>query len=226
MDDPGGGLGVGDEDDPGVRRGGADPCRVERLAPRLLDMGDVGAVGGGQLQPALAEVAGRRDHRPVAGRQQVDHRRLHRVGAGAGDHQHLAGRFEHRPQPGQRLGEQALEIGAAVMQDGLRQSRLHLRWHRRRPGRDQVRLLWQRRSLGGGRFLPAGSVSTPTRRSPGRRYRTARRSPAGTWMTSTSGSRCSPGPPAGAWGARLADTRCTIVHAAREAITPATMSVA
>ena len=101
-DDAGGGLGVRQED--GLRaaellEAGGEVVRARRLAPLVLDGLDVGAVGGGELLPALAERAGGDDDHAVAGRAEVRDGGLHRAGAGAGEEQDVVRGAAHLREP-------------------------------------------------------------------------------------------------------------------------------
>ena len=60
-----------------------------RLAPRVGQRDDVAAERAPELLPALAELALRDDERPLAGREEVDERRLERAGAGGREDEHL-----------------------------------------------------------------------------------------------------------------------------------------
>src|SRR5439155_26188443 len=65
----------------GLAQAGAYVLGLRDLAPRVPEMDDVGAVRRGHLRPPLAEVAGRDDEVPLAGRDEVRDRRLEGPGA-------------------------------------------------------------------------------------------------------------------------------------------------
>ena len=82
-DDAGRRLRVHEDDDLGARllEARAKVVRPRRLAPGVPELVDVGAVGGRERGPALAELARRDDEHALARREQVHDRRLERAGA-------------------------------------------------------------------------------------------------------------------------------------------------
>ena len=143
-DDAGGRLGMRQED--GLRtaellEAGGEVVRARRLAPLVLDGLDVGAVRRRELLPALAERAGGDDDHAVAGRAEVRDGRLHRPGAGAGEEQDVVRGAAHLPEPLERLAEELLVVGPAVVEHRLGERGQHFRRHRRRPRGEQIALV-------------------------------------------------------------------------------------
>ena len=87
-----------------------------------------------ELLPALAELALRDGKHPIAGRVEVDDRRLERPRAGRREDEHFVLRAIDRAQPLLGDGEDLGEIGRPVVDDRPRERAQHLRRHRGRAG--------------------------------------------------------------------------------------------
>jgi hypothetical protein len=133
---------VDEEDD--LRAGlGEPPLEVgglRNLRPLVRQLVDVAAVGGRELRPALAEVACRDGEDALAGREEVDDGRLEGAGARRRADQHVVLGSIHLAQASQHAREELLEVGAAVVDDGLASGREHLRRHRSRARGQQIPL--------------------------------------------------------------------------------------
>jgi hypothetical protein len=143
-DDAGRGLRVRKEDRLGaaelLQTGGNVLCG-RNLAPRVFECLHLRAIGRRDRAPTLAEVAGGDDEHPLARRAEVRDRGLHRTCSGRGEEQHVAFGQEDFSQARERALVDRLEVGPAMVDDRLRDRCQHLRWHGRRPGRQQVALL-------------------------------------------------------------------------------------
>ena len=92
-----------------------DRVRVGRLAPLDLDLGDVRAVGPGDLREPVAERADRHGEDPIARRDDVDDGRLEPARAGGRDDRDVARGPEVRAHPGQDPVEHGRELRPAVV---------------------------------------------------------------------------------------------------------------
>ena len=137
-------LVVGQQDGPVAGRRArsslADHRRIGGLAPLDLDLGDVGAVGPGDLGEPVAERADRHAEHAVARRQGVDDRRLEAAGPGGRDHRDVVGRPEVRLHARQDPLEHRRELGAAVVDHLAGAGLADARGQGRRAGDAQVRL--------------------------------------------------------------------------------------
>ena len=113
---------------------------VETLAPAGLVAHEIAAVGLGELDPALAELAGRGGQHGLAGADEVGGGRLHRAGAAGGEDEHVVLGLEDLGQLAQHpLVE--LDEGRSAVVEHRRGHRLRDgRGHGRRPGGHQVLL--------------------------------------------------------------------------------------
>jgi len=143
VDDAGRGLAERGEDDVDVGvllEQAVDLVRVEPPAPAGLVADRARAVGVGELDPALAELARRAGDHRVAGAHEVGDRGLHRARAARGEQQHVVLRLEDR---GQALEHARVQLDAgrvAVVEDRLGHDLADLRRQRRRPGGHQILL--------------------------------------------------------------------------------------
>ena len=137
-----------DEEDERDRLELGEPARElgggRRLAPLEAQLLDLAAVAPGHRRPALSELAGRDGEHAVAGRAEVDDRRLEGAGARAGEEEDVRARPVNLLQPAERPFVDDPEVRRSVMQNRLREGGEHLRRHGRRPGREQVPLLRHR----------------------------------------------------------------------------------
>ncbi len=162
---PGRGLVVGEQDRLVVAVAlelGVELRRIGGVAPLDLDLGDVGAVGPGDLGEPVAERADRHAEDAVARRQGVDHGRLEAARPGGRDHRHVAGRPEVRLHAGQDPAEHGRELGATVVDHLARAGFADGRREGRRAGDAQVGL----EAVHG---EPPGWCSRSTMRDRGRR---------------------------------------------------------
>jgi hypothetical protein len=114
--------------------------RIDRAAPRHVEADRLDAVCLAQVPPALAELAADDAQRLVAALHGVDHRRLHRGGPRARQHQHRLRGLEDPLQPVGGLAEDLAESGHAVVHDGARHGQQHAVGHRRRSGGEEILL--------------------------------------------------------------------------------------
>ena len=114
---------------------------IDLGAPLVIQRDHVGAPEGGELGPALAEVAARgHDHR-VARLDEIDHGALHGARAGAGEDDHVVVGLIDVLQPGDDVLEDLGEARRPVVDHRLTERREHLGRHRGRPGSQQVAFL-------------------------------------------------------------------------------------
>ena len=140
---PGRGLVVGEQD--GLVVAGplelrAQLGRVGGLAPFDVDLGDVRAVGPGDLREPVAEGADRDSEDPIARREDVDDRRLEATRPGRREHRHIVGGPEIRLHPGQDPGEHRGEFRAAMVDHLAGAGLADARRERGRAGDPQVGL--------------------------------------------------------------------------------------
>ena len=125
-DDAGRRLGVDDERR-SSRRSRASASRrssgLRRLAPRVRERDDVAAERARHRLPALAELALRDREHPLAGREEVDDRRLERAGARRREDENLVLRAEDLAQPLLREVEDRGEVGRAMVEHRLATAR-------------------------------------------------------------------------------------------------------
>ena len=135
----------------------AQVVRRRRLAPGVPELLDLAAERARHRDPALAEVARRDGEHALAGRAEVDDRRLEPARAGAGEEQHVGAGAVDVLQPAEHAGVDLVEVRRAMVQHRLRERGEHLRRHRGRPGREQVPLLRHRPEPSGARGRALGS---------------------------------------------------------------------
>ena len=143
VDDAGRGLAQRGEHEVDVGLGGeqaVDLGRVEAAAPARLVARRAGAVGLGELDPALAELARRACEHRVARADEVGDRGLHRPRAARGEQEDVVLRPEHRGQAREDARVQLDAGRVAVVEDRLGHRGAHLGRQRRRAGGHQVLL--------------------------------------------------------------------------------------
>jgi hypothetical protein len=131
-----------------------DGVRVRPLAPLEAQRLHLGPVRLGHGHPALAEVARARHQHPVARREQVGVRRLEGAGARGGEEHHVLRGAEDALEALEDAAEAGLELGGAMVRQGLRHGGDDVRRNRRRPWREQE--LLRRGGHGGHRRGPVG----------------------------------------------------------------------
>ncbi len=169
---------------------------IEALAPAGLVAHELGAVGLAELDPALAELAGRAREHLVARADEVGDRGLHRARAAGREREHLVLRPEDHRQLVQHALVELVEGGRAVVEHRRRHRLRDRRRDRRRPGGHQVLLGERIWSHGGdqvvGRAAQRSGRARPKRRSS---CAAARGRAPGRAGTPRSRSRSRSGPP-------------------------------
>ena len=98
-----------------VLQGLAYLLRVGHVAVRELEFVDAGAVGRGDLEEAIAEVADGDAEDALAGGERVDDGGLHRSGAGGGEDVEVVLGLEGALEVGGRAAKHVGELDAAVV---------------------------------------------------------------------------------------------------------------
>jgi hypothetical protein len=143
VDDAGRGLAQRGEHDLDAVVLGEQPAEVggvEAHTPARLVLDHVGAVGLGELDPPLAELARGGGENLRARPYQVGDGGLHRARPAGRERQHRVGGLEHLREPGQHARVELVERGSAVVEHRRRHRLRHRRWHRRRPSGHEVLL--------------------------------------------------------------------------------------
>ena len=143
VDDPGRGLAERAEDDLDARvllQRAVDLGGVDPHAPARLVADELGAVGLAELDPALAELAGRQRQRLGARAHEVGDGRLHRARAARAEREHRVGGPEHRGQAAEHALVELVERRRAVVEHRRRHRLRDLRRDRGRAGRHEVLL--------------------------------------------------------------------------------------
>jgi hypothetical protein len=143
VDDAGARLGErgeGDVDLGVLREQAVELGGVEALAPARLVADDVAAVGVGELDPALAELAGRGGEHRLAGAHEVGDGGLHGAGAAGGEGQDVVLGLEDARQLAQHPLVELDEVRGPVVEHRGGHRLRDGRRHRGRPGGHQVLL--------------------------------------------------------------------------------------